>query len=102
MFSGLWYFITGLDSARPLGHRRREEFPAIFYYMEAEMEHAFFAYKMQVDAHVFWVAKSAALKGCVGQGDSLYEAIAELESNEKEWMSAAEMYDIKPCISKLP
>lgn len=66
------------------------------------MDFAFCAYKMKVDAHVFWVAKSMELKGCVGQGDSLYEAIAELENNEKEWISAAEAYDIMPCVSKLP
>ena len=51
------------------------------------MNYEFVAYQMDVENHVFWVAKSKALNGCLGQGDTLAEAIAELESNEVEWLS---------------
>ena len=47
-------------------------------------------FKMQVDDHVFWVAQSTSLSGCVGQGDTLDEAVKELESNENGWIEAAE------------
>lgn len=39
--------------------------------------------------HSFWVAKSLSLKGCVGQGDTPEKAVAELEENEEEWLSTA-------------
>ena len=39
--------------------------------------------------HSFWVAKSLSLKGCVGQGDTPEKAVAELEGNEEEWLSTA-------------
>ena len=38
---------------------------------------------------MFWVAKSASLKGCVGQGETAEEAISELEENEQEWIATA-------------
>lgn len=44
---------------------------------------------MQVEDHAFWVAESKTLKGCVGQGETSDEAIAELEKNEKEWIDTA-------------
>lgn len=46
-------------------------------------------YKMHVGDHAFWVAESKALKGCVGQGETSAEAIAELEQNEREWIDTA-------------
>ena len=46
-------------------------------------------YQSQVAQHVFWVAKSASLKGCVGQGETAEEAISELEANEQEWIETA-------------
>lgn len=46
-------------------------------------------YQTQVEDHVFWVAESKVLKGCVGQGDSSQDAISELESNEEEWLDTA-------------
>lgn len=45
---------------------------------------------MVVDEHEFWIAESKVLRGCVGQGDTIQEAITELEINEKEWIEAAE------------
>lgn len=53
------------------------------------MLYEFVSYQMQVEEHFFWIAESKALKGCVGQGDTLLEAIKELEGNELEWISAA-------------
>ena len=44
---------------------------------------------MHVGDHAFWVAESKMLKGCVGQGETSAEAIAELEQNEREWIDAA-------------
>lgn len=46
-------------------------------------------YQMTVEEHVFWIAESKSLKGCVGQGDTSDEAIKELEQNEQEWIATA-------------
>ena len=46
-------------------------------------------YQMTVEDHTFWVAESKALKGCVGQGETSEEAIAELEANEIDWIETA-------------
>ena len=53
------------------------------------MLYPFQVYQRMVESHVFWVAKSASLKGCVGQGESAGEAIKELETNEQEWLDGA-------------
>lgn len=53
------------------------------------MKYEFVTYQMQVEEHVFWVAESRALKGCVGQGETVQEAILELEENELEWLDMA-------------
>mgnify|MGYP001139370929 CR=1 FL=1 len=58
------------------------------------MLYEFNVYQMQVDDHVFWVAESKSLKGCVGQGDSADEAIKELSANEIEWINTAQEYKI--------
>lgn len=42
------------------------------------MKYPFNVFQMQVEQHVFWVAKSAQLNGCIGQGDSMEDAINEL------------------------
>ena len=52
------------------------------------MLYPFQVYRSEVEQHMFWVAKSASLKGCVGQG-AAEEAISELEENEQEWLAAA-------------
>ena len=59
------------------------------------MKYPFHVYKTQVEEHVFWVAESRALKGCVGQGDTLELAIAELETNEQSWLELAKMYGME-------
>ena len=51
-----------------------------------------YPFKMQqveVEGHIFWIAKSCYLKGCVGQGDTSDEAIVELEENERAWLETA-------------
>ena len=53
------------------------------------MLYPFQVYQNKVEEHVFWVAKSACLKGCVGQGETAEEAISELEVNEQEWLVTA-------------
>ena len=53
------------------------------------MLYPFQVYQSRVEQHVFWVAKSAALKGCAGQGETVGEAISELEANEQEWIETA-------------
>ena len=58
------------------------------------MKYGFVIYKMKVDEHVFWIAESRDLNGCVGQGDTIEEAIRELENNEVEWLDAAKEYGI--------
>lgn len=44
--------------------------------------------------HSFWIAESAALKGCAGQGSTAEEAIKELEQNENVWLKTAEEFSI--------
>ena len=59
------------------------------------MKYPFRVYQMQVEEHLFWVAESPALKGCVGQGETPEEALKELETNEQSWLQLAEEYGIK-------
>ena len=54
------------------------------------MKYPFSVFLTQVDTHTFWIAKSTALKGCVGQGDTQQEAIQELEINETIWLETAQ------------
>lgn len=53
------------------------------------MIYPFTVYKTEMNDHVFWIAKSLMLKGCVGQGDTQSKALKELEENEKSWMETA-------------
>ena len=53
------------------------------------MLYPFQVYQSKAEEHVFWVAKSASLKGCIGQGETAEEAISELEANEQEWIVTA-------------
>lgn len=49
----------------------------------------FVVFQTQVEEHIFWIAKSTALKGCVGQGETQEEAITELGENEADWLDTA-------------
>ena len=53
------------------------------------MKYPFYTYIDETDGHVYWVAKSLSLKGCVGQGDTVDDAINELAANERAWLEAA-------------
>ncbi len=59
------------------------------------MKYGFQVYQMQVENHRFWVAESKALKGCVGQGDTVIEAVQELEINEDEWIEMAKELNVE-------
>ena len=37
------------------------------------VKYPFVVFQTEVDGHVFWIAKSTYLKGCVGQGDEQTE-----------------------------
>ena len=39
------------------------------------IKYPFKVFQTEIDGHVFWIAKSNYLKGCVGQGDLQEEAI---------------------------
>lgn len=58
------------------------------------MKYPFTVYQTQIEGRLLWIADSPCLKGCTGQGDTADEALAELESNEAEWLLAAEKYNI--------
>ena len=59
------------------------------------MKYPFKTYAMSVEGHNFFVAESLYLTGCIGQGDSLDEAISELEDNEIEWLEDADEYKLE-------
>lgn len=58
------------------------------------MKYEFEVYQMKVEDHLFWVAKSKILEGCVGQGETTVEAVNELEGNEFEWLETAKQCGI--------
>ena len=59
------------------------------------MKYPFSAYMFKVEEHIFWVAESLVLNGCVGQGETTEEAIKELELNEEAWLETAREYGIE-------
>lgn len=46
------------------------------------------------NGHSFWIAESSALKGCVGQGETVDDAVRVLEENEIVWLETAEEFSI--------
>lgn len=58
------------------------------------MKYGYSVFQQEVEEHLFWIAKSNTLKGCVGQGDTLEEAVAELSENEVEWLETAKELEI--------
>ena len=46
------------------------------------------------DGRTIYVARSTCLKGCMAQGDTVREALAELEENEKDWLEAAREFGL--------
>ena len=53
------------------------------------MKYPFKVFQTSVEEHAFWVAECPTLKGCVGQGETLEEALSELEINEQIWLETA-------------
>ena len=64
------------------------------YERKIMMKYDYRVYKMKVENHELWIAESIELKGCIAQGETKEEAIAELELNEIEWLKTAEEFDI--------
>ena len=58
------------------------------------MKYEFNVFQSEANGHTYWVAKSKALKGCIGQGETADEAIHELAQNEEEWLITAKEFDI--------
>ena len=58
------------------------------------MKYPYYTYSDTVEGHTFWVAKSLALKGCVGQGDTRDEAVSELATNKEDWLEEAKEFGI--------
>lgn len=54
-----------------------------------KIKYPFRAFLTQVEKHQFWVVRSAALKGCVAQGETLEEALGLFEEIEQEWIEGA-------------
>ena len=65
------------------------------YERKITMKYDYRVYKTIVENHEFWIAESKELIGCVAQGETKEEVIAELELNEIEWLKTAEEYDIE-------
>lgn len=61
----------------------------LYFEMLSDIAYPFEAEIQTVENHTFWAIKSKALKGCVAQGDTLPEALAELVDNELEWIETA-------------
>ena len=53
------------------------------------MIYEFKMYQAQVEDHVFWIAESKILNGCVAQGDTPGEAYSGLEEAEQAWLETA-------------
>jgi len=69
------------------------------------MKYAFNVYKTKVEEHEFWAAESRELAGCVGQGDTMEEALEELCINEEEWIATAKEVGIpipEPSVETVP
>ena len=65
------------------------------YERKITMKYDYRVNKMKVENHEFWIAESIELKGCIAQGETKEEAIAELELNEIEWLETAKEFDIE-------
>lgn len=58
----------------------------------------FSARSISSHGHVLWVAESEILKGCMGKGISLLDAVDALRESELRWLKAAKKYNVGiPC-----
>lgn len=58
------------------------------------MKYPYKVTKERSGTHEYWVARSQGPKGLIGQGDTLKEALDELESNERAWLKHAKAIGI--------
>jgi len=58
------------------------------------MRYGFKTFLTKTEGHELWVVESTELQGCTAQGDTLDDALAKYETNEKEWIETAEKYGI--------
>lgn len=54
----------------------------------------FEVYLCKDNGKMYWAAKSASLRGCVGQGETALDAINEMAENERIWIRTAEENNI--------
>lgn len=54
------------------------------------MKYGFKCYPIEVNGKHLWFAESMDLEFCAGQGDTMEEAIKELEENEFSYLSLGE------------
>jgi len=66
------------------------------------MIYPFSVYRAHTGDNFFWVAKSAVLKGVIGQGDTAKKAIRELRGNEKAWLDFAKKNSDSISIPNVP
>ena len=59
------------------------------------MKYPFRVYRTVVGNHVFWAAEIPALSGCVAQGETMEEALKQLECNEHEWLETAKEFQLE-------
>lgn len=59
------------------------------------MIYPYTTYREKIDGDLYWVAKSRILKHCIGQGETVEQAVKELEENEKAWIETAKEVGIK-------
>lgn len=57
------------------------------------MKYPYTIKRVKRDSRLLWVAESV-LKGCVGQGSTIGEAVIELSINEEKWLKAAASVDL--------
>lgn len=57
------------------------------------MKYPYTVKRVKRDSKLIWVAESV-LKGCVGQGSTIGEAVIELSINELKWLKAAASVDL--------
>ena len=59
------------------------------------MIYPFEAHKIKTKDDEFWVVRSKGLTFCIGDGKTIYEAISNLEENEKVWIETARYFGNK-------
>lgn len=58
------------------------------------MKYPFKVYLAEKESKQIWLAESDVLEGCVGEGTTATDAVAQLEITEEKWMSEANEYGV--------